>query len=66
VAGAMGDADTFQRFGDAALALARRDLAVEEGDFDILLYVQVVDEVEALEDEADAPRRRSSVSLDSE
>ena len=52
VAGAVADADPLQRLGDALLPLAAV-LAIEQRHLDILLHGQIVDQVEALEDEAD-------------
>src|SRR5882762_6608940 len=49
----MGNAHAFERFGDAALALACGNPPIDQSDVDILGDVEIVNEVEALEDEAD-------------
>ena len=54
VFGAVGEADALEHLGDAAFALGGGDLAVDQSHLDVLGDVEVVDEVEALEDEADA------------
>ena len=51
--GAMGDADLVEHPVDARLALAGRDVVIEQGKLDIFADRQFVDQVEALEDEAD-------------
>ncbi len=53
VFGAMSNAYTFERFSDPTLALRAADLAIEQGDFDVLTHRQIFDEVKALEDEPD-------------
>ena len=52
VLGAVGDVHAAHGLGDALLALSRRDAHVEQRQGDVLLYVQLVDEVETLEHEA--------------
>ncbi len=53
MARAMGDADLVHHLVDTALALGGGDVVVEQGQLDILAHRQLVDQVEALEDEAD-------------
>ena len=47
------EADDFERARDALLALARREAAVAQRHVDVVEHVEVGDQVEALEDEAD-------------
>src|SRR5665213_2596658 len=53
--GAVHETDALQRCRDPAAALRATHAAVEERDFDILGNIEIVDQVEALEDEADVP-----------
>jgi len=49
----VADADALQRLGHPLAPLGGGNLAVEQGDLDVLGHGQVVDEIEALEDKAD-------------
>src|SRR5687768_10903874 len=51
----LGEADAFGELGGAAAALGGGDAEVEHGDFEVLQDRELLDEVEVLEDEADAP-----------
>src|SRR5258706_5139625 len=51
---ALGEADAFGHFAGAALALGRGNSKIEHGDFEIFQHGELLDEVEVLEDEADA------------
>ena len=53
VLGPMGDGHPLHHGGDPLLALRRADVQVAQRQFDVLIDVQFVDEVEALEHEAD-------------
>jgi hypothetical protein len=48
--------DALERLADATLALGRRHTAVRERQLDVLVHRQIADQVEALEDEADATK----------
>src|SRR5690242_18702040 len=51
--GAMRNSDLVEHALDAALPLRRWDVVIEQSEFDILADRELVDQIEALEDEAD-------------
>src|SRR3979411_2724666 len=52
MARAMGNPYALESFGNPALPFAARDPPADQGHFDILGDVEIVDQIEALEDEA--------------
>ena len=50
----MGEVDHFQCSGHATPPLTTGYLAIQQRYFDVFRYVQIVDQVEILKDEADA------------
>src|SRR5277367_2186346 len=47
---AVGDSDALEHLGDPSFALAAGYPPVDQGHFDILGYIEIIDEIEALED----------------
>ena len=53
VLGAVGDADLVEHAVDPRAAFGGGDVVVEQREFDVLAHAQFIDQIEALEDEAD-------------
>ncbi len=51
--GAVGDAHAVHYLGDAPFTLTGRHVVVEQRELDVFCNVQLVDQVKALENEAD-------------